>query len=668
MKSFYKKNLCGISFRSEDLNEYNFTEVRAGLKLTTRFWLGLFGVTVASLSSIIAVFSAGLIALDYTSLKVYNFGLSEISFLIYVVSITLIINRGFEVFSISIVVILIVISTFITVVFDQSFGMPFLILSLSLSIALAWLGIIVTALSVAFTTIIGGLLCELSALLGASLIATVATLFIIESQLKAMTLIAVSIVIFAGVNVAQKVAKSLPNFAWIREVAVFWTSIGGTSFYGADLTDASFDGADLRHTDFRKANLTCTSFKGVTGLELARFQGTILQEPKVRKLLTTNNGRGEDFTQANLQGANLQGADLREAILVKAQVLDADFSGALLTDACIQDWNINKNTRFQDVDCKRVYLKCSLHGNFLEPKPDSGEFQPGEFEKWITDVRDTIDLIFQNGLNWRAFAFSLTQTAINNEGLGLSVRSIENKGDGIVVAKVGVSLETNKTAIHEEMTNHYYQAVDAIEAKYELVLQAKEGEIQRLQTFYDSQQKFIQGLITGIAETKREVIIKGEGNRVYMMNQAGDIMESNNQNINAGRNVDMSSGNKIIVGGDVTNSNLTLADANSQVSNSIQQLRDISTDTSGELAQILTTLQKSINDEPALSENQKKEALEAVETIAEEAKKPSGERVNKLCSMALNALKGIASAVTDASKLAEIFKTYLPTLTSILGI
>lgn len=475
-------------------------------------------------------------------------------------------------------------------------------------------------------------------------------------------------IIIAGAIIAQKAIRGSPKFAWIMEKAVFWAATGGISFYGADLTDISLDNIDLSHTDLRKANLTRTSFKGVTGLELARLQGTILEDPRVRKLLISNNGRSEDFTEANLQGANLQGADLREAILVKAQVLDADFSRALLTDACIQDWNINKNTCFQDVDCKRVYLKCSLHGNFLEPKPDSGEFQPGEFEKWITDVRDTIDLIFQNGLNWRAFAFSLTQTAINNEGLGLSVRSIENKGDGVVVAKVGVSLETNKTAIHEEISNHYHQAVSTIEAKYELVLQAKEGEIQRLQTFYDSQQKFIQGLITGIAETKREVMIKGEGNRIYMMNQAGDIMESNNQNINAGGNVDMSSGNKITVGGDVTNSNLTLADANSQVSNSIQQLRDISTDTSDELAKILTTLQKSINDEPALSENQKKEALEAVETIAEEGKKPSGERVNKLCSMALNALKGIASAVTDASKLAEVFKTYLPTLTSMLGI
>lgn len=191
--------------------------------------------------------------------------------------------------------------------------------------------------------------------------------------------------------------------------------------------------------------------------------------------------------------------------------------------------------------------------------------------------------------------------------------------------------------------------------------------LERLRTFYDSQQNFIQGLITGIAETKGKVLIQGEGNRVYMMNQAGDIMESKNQNISAGNDVDMSRGNRITVGGDVTNSNQTLADANSQVSNSIQQLSDVKTDSSDELAKILTILQKSIADDAALSDSQKQEALEAVETIAEEGKKPQEKRTPKFCKMALNALSGVTSAVTDASKLTEALKTYLPTLTKILG-
>lgn len=54
--------------------------------------------------------------------------------------------------------------------------------------------------------------------------------------------------------------------------------------------------------------------------------------------------------------------------------------------------------------------------------------------------------------------------------------------------------------------------------------------------------------------------------------------------------------------------------------------------------------------------------------MAEEGKKPPRERGLKLCSIAINALKGVTSAVTDASKLAGIFKSYLLTLTNLLGV
>jgi uncharacterized protein YjbI with pentapeptide repeats len=322
----------------------------------------------------------------------------------------------------------------------------------------------------------------------------------------------------------------------------------------------------------------------------------------------------------------LQDAILQDAILVKAQVLDADFSRATLSGACIQEWNINKNTRFVGVKCSRVYLKSTKQGNnfiFSERKPDSGEFEDQDFEKWIDKLQETVDVILKGRFNSRAFGISLDKAAAEHEGLEHSRYSIESKGDEVYVVKIGVSPDADKPAIYQTITNNYNN---------ELYIQGERANI--------------------LLNSSKEV----------------EIMEINNQNISAGRDIDMSTGNRTTVGGDVTNSNLTLADANSQVSNSIQQLRDISTDTSNELAKILTTLQKSITDEPALSESQKKQALEAVETIAEEGKKPPGERVLKFCSMAINALKGVTSTVTDASKLAEVFKTYLPTLTSILGL
>jgi hypothetical protein len=59
--------------------------------------------------------------------------------------------------------------------------------------------------------------------------------------------------------------------------------------------------------------------------------------------------------------------------------------------------------------------------------------------------------------------------------------------------------------------------------------------------------------------------------------------------------------------------------------------------------------------------------MEAVATLADESQKTKEQRLPKICSMAMNALKGIASTVTDASKLADVLKTYLPTLVKLLG-
>jgi uncharacterized protein YjbI with pentapeptide repeats len=540
------------------------------------------------------------------------------------------------------------------------------VLAFSLVPLFAWIGAV--SFGIIFTILV--IACgNFGSFLGAMVVAlsiTNQTYLSTSENPRYLELILALAVVISGILITCRTIVGSTRFDWLREKAIFYAATWGTSFYGVDLTDVRFDESNLRFTDFRKANLTRTSFRDVTGLHLARLQGTILEDCRVRKLLATSKGQGQDFTEADFRAANLQEADLREAVLVRSQLLDTDLSGANLTDACIQNWNINPNTRFTGVECKRVYLKRSPSGHFLEPKPDSGEFLPGEFEKWVTDIRDTIDLIFQNGLNWRAFAFSLTQTAIDHKGLDLSVRSIENKGDGVVVAKVGVSLETNKTAIHREMTEHYQGAVATIEAGYELVLQAKDEEIDRLTQFYGKQQQFIQGLVSGIAETKGQVLVQGENNRVYLMDQAGDIMENSSQNVSAGGNIDLSSGASVSIGGDMTGSTVNLGDLSGQVSNTIQQLQGVGE--TDELAKILTALQESIEGDRSLTSDQQQQALEAVATLAEEGSKPAAQRSPKFCSMAVNALRGITSATVEASKLATALKTLLPKVIGLLGL
>jgi uncharacterized protein YjbI with pentapeptide repeats len=446
---------------------------------------------------------------------------------------------------------------------------------------------------------------------------------------------------------------------WLKEWAIYCGAIGGTSFYSMDLSDAVFDGADLRNTDLRETNLTRASFVGVKNLELALVKGTILEDPRVRNLLVNpRSGGGKIFTGANFQGANLRDANLRGANLTLVNAIDADFTGANFDDVCIQDWNISKNTKFRGVQCRRVYLKQ----NKQEPKPDSGEFQEGEFEKWVTEIQDTVDLIFRKGLSLRSLAFAIAQVSIDNEETQLTVESIAHKGDDFVVVKVGKQGNATKEKIHAALTNEYHQAQQAISTGHDLILRAKDDQIEQMRSYIHAQEKHIQGLISCIAQPREPMIVT----KIYSTQQ-GDIMEG--QKIQAGGNIEQ--GNRIISGGDFTSTgsttNLGEMEIGGQVTNSIQQLQDIQTSDSQELAQILTALQAAIQDEQNLPPAIKTVSLENVKILAEEAKKEPAQRSKSILEKAVDFLSGIGKIVGDTSKLAEVCKTHLPTLTKLLG-
>lgn len=449
------------------------------------------------------------------------------------------------------------------------------------------------------------------------------------------------------------------RWRWLKDWAISSGTICGTSFYGLDLRNALFDGADLRNTDLRAKSLAYASFVGAKNLELALVKGTILEDKRVRDLLINpRSGEEQDFIGANFQGANLRDANLRGANLTLVNAIDTDFTGAILDEVCIQDWNISKNTKFRGVQCRRVYLKQ----NKQEPKPDSGEFQEGEFEKWVTEIQDTVDLIFRKGLSLRSLAFAIAQVSIDNEETQLTVESIAHKGDDFVVVKVGKQGNATKEKIHAALTNEYHQAQQAISTGHDLILRAKDDQIEQMRSYIHAQEKHIQGLISCIAQPREPMIVT----KIYSTQQ-GDIMEG--QKIQAGGNIEQ--GNRIIAGGDFTSTgsttNLGEMEISGQVTNSIQQLQDIQTSDSQELAQILTDLQAAIQDEQNLPPAIKTVSLENVKILSEEAKKEPAQRSKSILEKAVDFLSGIGKIVGDTSKLAEVCKTHLPTLTKLLG-
>ena len=260
---------------------------------------------------------------------------------------------------------------------------------------------------------------------------------------------------------------------WIRAVAVAFAAMGGTSFRGADLTDADFTQAQLKNTDLSRATLTRTNWHQAKKLDRTRAAETILMNPTVRDLVITHRGQGKSYVDCNLQGANLMGADLSDADLKEAdisqatlegawleranlsktQALGTDFHQANLTGACLESWNIDSTTQLDGAICEYVYLL----DNHKERRPNSGTFAPGEFTKLFEEVLDTIDLIFRNGLDWKAFVTAFGNVRVENGDTEIDIQSIENKGDGVMVVKLQASPDADKDQnppVHDDRVRH----------------------------------------------------------------------------------------------------------------------------------------------------------------------------------------------------------------------
>jgi uncharacterized protein YjbI with pentapeptide repeats len=280
-------------------------------------------------------------------------------------------------------------------------------------------------------------------------------------------------------DVCDMKGKPKKNFEFLRNWAIAFSTWGSSSFYNLDLSSIDFTGAKLANTDLRARKLYRTRFKNVEGLERARVDNRYLDldKPKVQSLLIygsceENDFRGinlqgaylqeakmhkYDFTSANLSGSDVSGADLRDSIFVQTDVTGVDFTEAELTGICIENWNINSQTCFTNVKCKYIYRKLDDKGKPIDRHPSDRNFEQTEFESLYQEVGNLVELVFREGVNWRAFAFTLQKLQLEDEGIGLELRGIEKRGD-LWIVKVthnenipSAEVERNLYARYEEM-------------------------------------------------------------------------------------------------------------------------------------------------------------------------------------------------------------------------
>ncbi|BDA71962.1 hypothetical protein CAL7716_061280 [Calothrix sp. PCC 7716] len=264
----------------------------------------------------------------------------------------------------------------------------------------------------------------------------------------------------------------------------------GANFIGANLSRANLSGANLSEANLYKANLNGTNLNGTnlsgtnligTNLIAADFSGANLSGADLSGFdlsgvkLSGANLTGVNLTGVNLSGLDLSGANLSGANLSKAQALETDFTGAKFTGACLENWNINSASKLNDINCQYIYLRNDKQ----ECRPSSREFAPGEFTKLFQKSLETVDLIFRNGIDWKAFAYSFKNTRILNQNTPLEIQSIENK-DEVVLIRVSVVENADKSKIEGDIMHIYELAHKALDALYQERLLDKDKVINNL--------------------------------------------------------------------------------------------------------------------------------------------------------------------------------------------
>jgi uncharacterized protein YjbI with pentapeptide repeats len=248
--------------------------------------------------------------------------------------------------------------------------------------------------------------------------------------------------------------------AILAEAYLYEANLNSANLFKAILFQAYFFGATLNRAILSRADI------GGANLSTAELSGAIL---------TAANLSDADLTFANLSKAKLSGANLSAT-----KALGTDFRGAILTGACIADWNTNDETSLGDVFCKYVYRKFDFNNNQKSERcPYGRNYEPGEFKKVFQKVQDTIELIIGNGVDWAAFAYSFRELQVKQEDQPLEITGINNR-DGVIVVQVKVPQGADKEKVKDDFYKGYEFAHKALEGQFQARLNDKNEEINRL--------------------------------------------------------------------------------------------------------------------------------------------------------------------------------------------
>jgi uncharacterized protein YjbI with pentapeptide repeats len=307
----------------------------------------------------------------------------------------------------------------------------------------------------------------------------------------------------------------------------------GANFSETNLSKINFKPLAARGRYYMRAHLAKVNFTKANLSEAVIIDGDLNEAVFI----------DADLSEANLEQATLKGADLSKALLGKTNLLQACLEKAILTGACIEDWQINSQTNLDGIICDFVYLKAGFLLSYIPPayfdpgyiyrrysykerRPSSGNFVPGEFTKLFQKARETLDLIFLNGIDWQAFLVSFQQLQVEAGENVLSIQSIENKDDGAFVIRVSVPPELDKSQIEQYFEGKYQLAIEAKDKQYRKYLRKRLKDKDDVIANYLKQIEYMRQANTQLIEVAK-IMAEKEGSKYYInQSQIGNFIDT----------------------------------------------------------------------------------------------------------------------------------------------
>jgi uncharacterized protein YjbI with pentapeptide repeats len=496
--------------------------------------------------------------------------------------------------------------------------------------------------------------------------------------------------------IGKKAALEDKRYRPIYKLAIYISSLGGTSFRAAHCIDTNFCQASVKSTDFRKANLARTNFFEAEGLNQALVSGTYLADSKIRSLVTFKKHQNQDFeytdlrninledadlTNANLKGANLNEANLRNANLCGANLTQTQLYRANLTDACltgasIQDWGISADTKLAGVKCDYIFMRTPAENDLdRDPcrKPDNRKenFKEGDFEAFIAPIIKTLDIyqeqnsdprnieityktldfMHHNGIDPVASAIALKQVTEQNPDAEMEVVAIEGRGNERIRLQTRVTGNTDRS----QLSTQYFQ-------QYEKLYNLPYGDLQSMFVSMAEKDQQIQDL--------KEILKSATGQPKFYVEtiQQGEfIMSQSKGNVNIS-GVQGNVSGIAAAGESQTMTGVAIGAISGSVTNTINQLPASPDPDSPGIKELLAQLQAAIEAESEFPDEDKVEALEQVKTLAEAGQNPEDNVLQKAAKTSIKILKGTVASLPDAAKLAESCAKLLPAIATLLAL